>query len=334
MRPRERSAVISHIAGRRTGLLQFRFFASLCLLGRQLLVHLRFMTRWSGTGRSALLWGVTACVLACGGAEKKDTLFAPLEAPGEVLDVPPESMMLPVVDVPPPDAVGPSTSEMVPTGVLEGLGSTPLGSQEGTGCKPANGVSGSPKTISDAIILINTLPKPTSLECFLQALDRPLTLYMTSSDQSLQPAPGPRSPRTFVLRDDLEMSIVFEGLASNTLEFGYRPEISRSIKTEIIFPVTRDLSEDTIFDRIVKTPRTTECGACHVGEAHEEYPGFPAGVYVSDVNPPYDIFEVKIDSLKEEASSCDKVAEPYRCGLLSAIFDYGDTVQGVLRGKE
>ena len=75
-------------------------------------------------------------------------------------------------------------------------------------------------------------------------------------------------------------------------------------------------------------------GACHVGEAHEDYPGFPAGVYVSDVNPPYDIFEVKLEALQAEASSCDKTVEPYRCGLLSALFDFGDTTQGKLRGKE
>jgi len=278
---------------------------------------------------------VTAVLLACGGAEKKATLFQPLEAPGEVLDVQPDAVTVPVVEVP-PGAVGPSTGEATPIGMLEMQPSaTEPGSTDSGGCKPANGVSGSPTTISEAIILINTLPKPTTLDCFLQALDRPLTLYMTSSDQSLQPAiAGPRSPRTFILRGDLEMSIVFEGIANNTLEFGYRPEISRSIKTEVLFPVTPDLSENTIFDRIVKTPRTTECGACHVGEAHEEYPGFPAGVYVSDVNPPYDIFEVKLDDLKAEASSCDKTAEPYRCGLLSALFDYGDTAQGVLRGKE
>jgi len=298
--------------------------------------------RWISTGRSgAVTWAVVAaCVLACGGAEKKDTLFQPLEAPGEVPDVPPDAVTVPVVDVP-PDTVGPSTNEMTPTGVLgmqpgsTGSGSTGSGSTDSGGCKPANGVSGSPTTISEAIILINTLPKPTTLDCFLQALDRPLTLYMTSSDQSLQPAiAGPRSPRTFILRGDLEMSIVFEGTANNTLEFGYRPEISRSIKTEVLFPVTRDLSENTIFDRIVKTPRTTECGACHVGEAHEDYPGFPAGVYVSDVNPPYDIFEVKLEALQAEASSCDKTVEPYRCGLLSALFDFGDTTQGKLRGKE
>jgi hypothetical protein len=270
--------------------------------------------------------------LACGSPEKKDTLFAPLEAPGEVKDVPPETTPVVSVEIPPAIEPGESTNEMTPTGMLV----TPPDTTppESARCKPATGVSGSPKTISEAIILINTLPKPTSLECFLQALDRPLSLYMTSSDQSLQPAPGPRSPRTFILRDNLELSIVFEGMASNTLEFGFRPEISRSIKAEILFPITRDVSESTLFDRIVQTPRTTKCGNCHVDEGKEDYPGFPNGVYASDVNAPYETYEVKVDALKAEASSCDKTAEPYRCGLLSALFDHGDVTQGLLRGKE
>jgi hypothetical protein len=276
---------------------------------------------------------VAACALACGSPEKKDTLFAPLESPGEVKDVPPETTpVVPAVEIPPATEPGESTNEVTPTGMLV----TPRDTTppESAGCKPATGVSGSPTTISEAIILINTLPKPTSLACFLEALDRPLSLYMTSNDQSLQPAQGPRSPRTFILRDNLEMSIVLDGMASNTLEFGFRPEISRSIKAEILFPVTRDVSESTLFDRIVQTPRTTKCGNCHVGEGKEAYPGFPNGVYASDVNAPYEIFEVKLDALQTEASTCDKTAEPYRCGLLSALFDHGDVNQGLLRGKQ
>jgi hypothetical protein len=201
-------------------------------------------------------------------------------------------------------------------------------------CTPANGVSGSPETISQAIILINTLPKPTTLECFVQALDRPLTVYMTKSDDSLQPSPGARSPRTFFLRGKLEMSIVLDGSASNTLEFGFRPEPSRSIKAEIEFPVRTDVSETSLFDRVQVTPRTTKCGACHVGEAHEEFPGFPLGVFVSDVLSPFELDEVSLDSMRSELESCDLELEPYRCGLLSAIFDHGEVLPGQLQATE
>ena len=305
----------------------FWIFSHAGLLGAQMLVHLEIMISWNTTGRSVLLAGAAACLLACGTADNKDSLFEPVEAPGEVPDVPPNSTApLTPVEIPPPVVETPTNTE------TPGSEAMLPAQEEDTGCKPALGVSGSPKTISEALILINTLPKPTTLACFLEALDRPLTLYMTESDRSLQPSPGPRSPRTFVLRGDLEMSFVFEGLASDTLEFGYRPEISRSIKTEIVFPITRDLSEATIFDRVRQTDRTTVCGNCHVDEQHVDFPGFPSGVFESDIFEPFELEEVKLDALKAELPICDKAAEAYRCELLSALFDHGDTLQGKLRG--
>jgi len=80
------------------------------------------------------------------------------------------------------------------------------------------------------------------------------------------------------------------------------------------------------------TERTTRCGACHVGEAHREYPGFPLGVFESDVLDPYEFDEVSIESMQAEAASCDEASEPYRCGLLSALFDHGEVVPGALGG--
>lgn len=201
-------------------------------------------------------------------------------------------------------------------------------------CQPANGVPGRPSTIPEAIILLNTLPKPVTLECFLQALDRPLTIYATKSGDSLQPSPGERSPRTFILNGDLEMSIVFEGLASNTLEFGYRPEIARSIKAEIVFPIMTDVSESTLFSRVQVTERTTVCGGCHVGEAKEEFPGFVNGVFASDVIVPFDMDEVSLDTMRAQAASCDAEAEPYRCSLYSALFGEDDFVPGKVLGVE
>lgn len=201
-------------------------------------------------------------------------------------------------------------------------------------CRPANGVSGRPENISQAIILLNTLPKPVTLACFLQALERPLSIYMTSSNDSLQPSPGARSPRTFIINGNLAMSIVFDGTARDTLEFGYRPVLARSIKAEIEFPLTADVNERSLFDRVQVTPRTTLCGACHVGEALEEFPGFPAGAFASNVIVPFEMEEVSIDSMMTEVASCDPSAEEYRCGLLSALFEHGELVPGALPEPE
>ena len=298
-----------------------------------MLVHLEIMISWNTTGRSVLLAGAAACALACGASEDKSDLFKPAQPPGQVPDVQPMvTAPLAPVDVPTTTVVDtPANSETTGSNAMLPGSSEP---EEKAGCKPALGVSGSPTTISEALILINTLPKPTTLACFLEALDRPLTLYMTESDRSLQPSPGPRSPRTFVLRGELEMSFVFEGLASDTLEFGFRPEISRSIKTEIVFPITKDLSEATIFDRVRQTDRTTVCGNCHVDEQHVDFPGFPSGVFESDIFEPFEFEEVKLDALKAEVPICDKTAEAYRCELLSALFEHGDTLQGKLRGAQ
>jgi hypothetical protein len=284
--------------------------------------------RWGWASAAAGLLG-----LGCGGSDDlDDSLFQPEPMPSEpvVAPLPPEdtmddemmAMMPPSMPVDVPvetPVVVPPVEEVI---------------DPNAPCSPANGVSGRPENISQAIILLNTLPKPVTLECFLQALDRPLTIYMTSSDDSLQPSPGARSPRTFIINGPLVMSLVFDGIARDTLEFGYRPEVSRSIKAEIVFPLTRDVNERTLFDRVRVTERTTQCGICHVGEAHEDFPGFPLGVFASDVIVPFPMEEVSIEAMMPEVASCDAAAEEYRCGLLTALFEQGELVPGTLPEPE
>lgn len=284
--------------------------------------------RWIGKGQRGGWASAAACLvgLACGGSSS-DELFEPTPTLPEPV-VTPE----PVVD-----EMDGDPQPMMPA--QPGEGSVPPPSSEPepeaeVGCRPALGVSGAPQTISEAIILLNTLPKPVTLACFLEALDRPLSLYMTQSNDSLQPSPGARSPRTFIVNGALAMSIVLDGAARETLEFGFRPEPGRSIKAEIEFPLTRDVSESSLFERVQVTETTTACGACHVGEALEEFPGFPNGVFVSDVLVPFDLDEVSIESMQAETDACDPAVESFRCGLLSALFERGDVVRGVLPSPE
>jgi hypothetical protein len=291
-----------------------------------MLIPFTLMMRWANMGRRVMFAGV--CLLGCGSANESQGLFEPFGAAGSADAAPPAE--------PPPQVLAPPDAGPVVT--LPEMPAVPPGSetppQGNTSCKPPPGVSGAPETISEAIALLSALPKPTSLACFIEALDRPLTVYMTKSFQSLQPSPGARSPRTFILRGNLEMSIVLDGSARDTLEFGFRSQPSRSIKAEVLFPRTTDVTESSLFDRVQVTPRTTKCGACHVGEAHEEFPGFPLGVFNSDVLAPFELDEVSLDALKAEGPSCDAAAEPYRCGLLSALLDHGELVQGLLRGRD
>jgi hypothetical protein len=289
------------------------------------------MMQWVSSGRRLKLAGAAALLLGCGSADSEKDLFEPVQEP---LPSEPQPPATPPEE--PAEPEEPPPAMMTPPVVVPTPSVTPPGSQTstGTGCKPALGVSGSPETISQAIILMNTLPRPTTLACFLEALDRPLTLYMTKSDDSLQPSPGARSPRTFILRGDMEMSVVLDGSARDTLEFGYRYAPGRTIKAEVAFPLTRDVNERSLFDRVQVTPRTTKCGACHVGEDHEDFPGFPLGVFASDVLEPFEMDAVTIESIQAEHASCDAASEEYRCGLLSALFDHGDVVAGALRGRE
>jgi hypothetical protein len=197
-------------------------------------------------------------------------------------------------------------------------------------CVTPRGVSGTPRTLSEAMILMNSLPKPASLACFLQALSRPLDVYMTSSDDSLQPAPGERSPRAFVVYEPLVMSIVFDGPAHIALELGYRTEERRSIKTEILFPLTTDVTETNLFDE-VQQGDGTRCGNCHTGEVRTTIPEMPITVFESDILEPFDTEEVDIESLRAERRACNPSIEPARCELLAAFFDFG-TIQRAPEG--
>lgn len=277
-----------------------------------------------------------ACLvgLGCGSAESGNIFEEPPPPPAEPVVTP-----LPESDDEPDDMTGMADG----VGGASSTGEVPVptemdpdeseGDEGPAPCRPANGVSGRPSNMSEAMILLNTLPKPVTLECFLQALDRPLTVYATASNDSLQPSPGPRSPRTFILNGDLEMSIVLEGNVSDTLEFGYRPEQARSIKSEIQFPLTKDLSESNIFDRVLQGASATRCGNCHIGETREIFPDFPLGAFVSDIIEPFDMDEVTLEQMRSERAACDHDAEAYRCGLLGALFDHGDVVPGRLRGR-
>jgi hypothetical protein len=303
------------------------------------------MTKWISAARCAPLFGVLVATTSCGGSDDAQRAADAAERAADAAQEAAEAARAAATAA---QAAVQLATQSANVGQSTGAGGT--SSTTGTGGSPAvvtvrpptgpgiasacvapPGVSTTPATIPEALGLLNSLPKPTTIECFLQTLSRPLALYLTSSTQSLQPATGgARSPRTFVLRGALEMSIVLDGPASSTLELAYRPVPGRSIKTEILFPLAKDVTPERFFDRVVIGGNATECGNCHVAETQEAFDGFPEGVFVSDVIPPYAIFEVSLDSLRNERATCDEQAEPQRCSLLSALLDFGDVQSGQL----
>ncbi len=183
------------------------------------------------------------------------------------------------------------------------------------------------RTVGDAVDLINSLPKPTTLAAFIAALPRPLRVYATASPFSAQPSIDPSNPRTFLVFDQLAMSIV---PTSNLLEFGFRTAPGRSIKAEIEFPVRVPVTQQTVFEQILVGQSQTSCNPCHGPERRIDDAFFTEGAWESSALPPFIGYEVAAEVLHSEAMTCDEQAEVQRCAVLRAIFDGGPVVPGIL----
>jgi hypothetical protein len=207
-------------------------------------------------------------------------------------------------------------------GLLSACSNGSGGAREVEPCAPAPGTTGRASSIADTVALVNGLPKPVSLSCFLEALERPLRLVATRSLFSAQPAVGSRSPRIFLFRDGIIHSIVPEGSARNLLEMGEATNPGFSIKAELEFPITKNITLATAFERLPFNDITT-CGVCHNGR-------LPVwgieGAFESEVLRPADEELVPLTVLEDEARSCDAQLEPERCALLGALFQHGEVI--------
>jgi hypothetical protein len=194
-------------------------------------------------------------------------------------------------------------------------------------CVPPAGL-GAPSTIEDLVDLVNALPKPTSLPCLLESLDRPLPLYATTSVAGAQPASGPQNPRLFLFRGALTMSVTLEGEASQVLELSYAIGDRRSIKGELVFPVDDALAPSAPYDQ-VELGGGTICGFCHGAEARVATIDF-ATAWSSDAFQDDPEQGLSPAFVRQSAIDCDHEAEPGRCEMLDAIFGHGDVVPGDL----
>jgi hypothetical protein len=203
-------------------------------------------------------------------------------------------------------------------------------------CFPGLGTSGAPASIDEAVRLVNSLPRPVSVTCFIESLDRPLRANATSSTISLQPAVGSRSPRIFLLTDKLIMSIVPDGKGRNLVEFGQFVSPTRTLKAEIGFPVVTAILPGEPFARIRSVSPSgdpgTSCRFCHADE--EAAPAMngqliddPSTAYVSSALRPDWRNEVPLDRVRAERAACDDAVEPDRCELLGALLDHGEVIE-------
>ncbi len=181
---------------------------------------------------------------------------------------------------------------------------------------------GSPSSIEDAVALIDALPKPTSIACVLESLDRPLAITATQSERSAQPAVGAESPRVFIIQGAFTMSVVVDGLGADRLEFATDVGDGLSVKGELLFPIEDPLEPSDPYTTISREPGTS-CGACHdLEQAWDTVDG--VAVFASEALQYPDEDHISTGYVRALASSCDVEVTPARCEMLTALFAHGD----------
>lgn len=190
-------------------------------------------------------------------------------------------------------------------------------------CRPGPGTTGSPTTITEAVALMDALPRPASVECFVETLDRPLRIEATSSVTSAQPADGERSPRVFVFYESLVISLAIDGEGRDLVELSEVTHGHHTVKGELAFPL--DDAPVTVTDAFEKVARVrasdgTTCGFCHLEEvASTRYPGG----FTSLALKPIEGTLISVARLREEHATCDAQEEPDRCRYLDALVGHG-----------
>jgi hypothetical protein len=172
------------------------------------------------------------------------------------------------------------------------------------------------------VALVNALPKPLTLPCYLEALARPLEINATDSTFSAQPAQGRRSPRIFLFLDPDIVSIVPDGPGIPLLEFGEEQPDYRSLKAQITFPIVAALTPSAPFEGLMYNDQLSTCGLCH---ATEQQAATISGVrgFSSESLRPFPENQVSADELRQQLASCDRSIEPDRCAMLDALLGWG-----------
>lgn len=178
--------------------------------------------------------------------------------------------------------------------------------------------SNDPQTIEEMMNLINELPKPLDIPCLMSVLKRPLKIQMTNSKLSAQPAEGNDSPRIFIFKNDLVISIVPAGPGSELLEVSEMYSDTLSLKGELKFPLYEDIPLSAPYDRIDLGNGRTTCQQCHNSESQDSSITY-ANAFTSVALKPET--SVKIYDFSNDIYQCELAAfKSYRCRMILAIF--------------
>ncbi len=194
-----------------------------------------------------------------------------------------------------------------------------------TPCETPDGAPSEINSFEDVANLINLLPKPVTLVCFLEAIPRPLEISATASQQSVQPANGRENPRIFLFSNSLVMAFATFGKDHDTNAL----ELSQmtgpvSVKGEVSFPVMTDITATDIYQsiRLISGGPGTRCAQCH-GQENPAPSPFPANTFTTNIRKPPSGLDVSIEALNDELELCGD-SQDERCRRIRAALSHGD----------
>lgn len=198
-------------------------------------------------------------------------------------------------------------------------------------CVLPAGVSGRPRSIAETVDLLNALPRPVTVACFLESLERPLYLNATTSFISLQPAAGLRSPRLFLMFEGMSLSVVPEGPGSTLIEFGEFVAADRTLKAELATPITAPVQHADPYRSPLSTAasaatdRRTVCRTCHAHEERAQQIPFAEAFHSLALRPAPSTL-MPLARLRAERDACPDEDRESRCTMLRALFDHGEVL--------
>lgn len=195
----------------------------------------------------------------------------------------------------------------------------PIVFEAGRTCTAPEGM-GRPTTIKAVLDLIDALPRPVTVECFIDSLDRPLAMVGSTSVFSAQPAFSDEAPRIFAVNDTLIISWVPDGDGGKLLEFAEERPFSRSVKAEVVMPVEGEFKYSDAFDHLIQDDQATStCGICHGQETRAMDIDYGVA-FESLALRPRDLDQVNVTRMRELKEACDPAQTPQRCKIWNAMF--------------
>jgi hypothetical protein len=186
-------------------------------------------------------------------------------------------------------------------------------------CTQAHESFRNPTTFEGVVDLVNKLPKPVTVNCFLYNYDHPLEIFAVDNQLNAQPSGGPDNPRIFIFKDDFMISVVPLGGGKDNIEFSKIVNEGKSVKGDLHFPIEETIEDDEIFSNIINEANDgTVCRLCHGQESL--YSGLS---YSSNIIVPEENLRITKQDLSEEIKKC-RTETSSRCAMINYIYSAGE----------